>query len=175
METELRGQRVTLRSGRASDGDEILRILREPTVAERWGAFSREEVVDQYIGADRAYVIEFEGEVIGAIQFHEEEDPQYRHAGIDIFLTSSRQGRGLGTEAIRVLARHLIFDRGHHRLTIDPAADNLPAIRAYERVGFRRVGIMRMYERGPDGSWHDGLLMDMLAEDFQGRGLPDKT
>jgi aminoglycoside 6'-N-acetyltransferase len=175
MGTELRGKRVTLRLGRAGEEDEIIRILQETTVAERWGTFSREEVVDQFIDADRAFVIEFDGGVIGAIQYHEEKDPQYRHAGIDIFLTSSRQGRGLGTEAIRVLARHLIIDRGHHRLTIDPAADNLPAIRAYERVGFRRVGIMRKYERGPDGSWHDGLLMDMLAEDFQDRGLPDKA
>jgi aminoglycoside 6'-N-acetyltransferase len=166
---------VTLRLGRAGEEDEIMRILLEATIAERWGTFSREEVVEQFIDADRAYVLEFEGEVIGAIQYHEEEDPQYRHAGIDIFITSSRQGRGLGAEAIRVLARHLIFGRGHHRLTIDPAADNLPAIRAYERVGFRRVGIMRKYERGPDGSWHDGLLMDMLVEDFQDRGLPDKT
>jgi hypothetical protein len=48
----------------------------------------------------------------------------YRHAGIDIFLTASRYGQGLGTEAIRLLARHLFEKRGHHRLTIDPAADN---------------------------------------------------
>jgi aminoglycoside 6'-N-acetyltransferase len=33
-------------------------------------------------------------------------------------------------------------------------------------VGFRRVGIIRNYERGPDGVWHDGLLMDMLKEEF---------
>ena len=33
----------------------------------------------------------------------------------------------------------------------------------YEKVGFRPVGILREYERGPDGSWHDGLLMDMLC------------
>jgi aminoglycoside 6'-N-acetyltransferase len=30
-------------------------------------------------------------------------------------------------------------------------------------VGFRRVGVLREYERGPDGMWHDGLLMDMLT------------
>ena len=52
-------------------------------------------------------------------------------------------------------------------LTIDPAAHNEAAIRAYERVGFVPVGIMRRYERGPDGTWHDGLLMDMLREDFR--------
>ena len=30
----------------------------------------------------------------------------------------------------------------------------------------RPVGVMRKCERGPDGTWHDGLLMDLLADDF---------
>lgn len=67
---------------------------------------------------------------------------------------------------IRVLARYLIDERGHHRLTIDPAADNHAAIRAYEKVGFRSVGVMRRYERGPDGTWHDGLFMELLAHEL---------
>jgi aminoglycoside 6'-N-acetyltransferase len=91
----------------------------------------------------------------------------YRHACIDIFLTTARHRQGFGSEAIRVLARHLTKERGHHRLTIDPAADNEAAIRAYEKVGFRRVGVMRSYERGPDGTWHDGLLMEMLADELE--------
>src|SRR5215210_7030084 len=33
-------------------------------------------------------------------------------------------------------------------------------------AGFLQVGVMRRYERGPDGEWHDGLLMDLLAEEF---------
>ena len=64
---------------------------------------------------------------------------------------------------MRTLARHLFEVRGHHRLTIDPAAANTRAIRAYERVGFKPVGVLRQYERGPDGTFRDGLLMDMLA------------
>ena len=47
------------------------------------------------------------------------------------------------------------------------AAPSAPTICACEKVGFRRVGIMRRYERGPDGVWHDGLLMDMLREEFE--------
>jgi aminoglycoside 6'-N-acetyltransferase len=65
-----------------------------------------------------------------------------------------------------MLARYLFDERGHHRLTIDPAVSNEAAIRAYERVGCRPVGVMRQYERGPDGAWRDGLLMDMLRDDF---------
>ena len=46
------------------------------------------------------------------------------------------------------------------------AASNAAAIRAYEKVGFRRVGVMRSYERDAGGGgWHDGLLMELLARD----------
>jgi aminoglycoside 6'-N-acetyltransferase len=165
----LRGKRVLLRPGRPEDAEALVRIRNEPEVARRWGNVDiEEEIGEEFIEAEDGFVIEVDGEVVGAIQYHEESDPMYRHAGIDIFLTTSRHGEGLGTEAIRVLARYLFEERGHHRLTIDPAADNAAAIRAYEKVGFRRVGILRNYERGPDGVWHDGLLMDMLKEEFRG-------
>jgi aminoglycoside 6'-N-acetyltransferase len=64
------------------------------------------------------------------------------------------------------VAAYLFDVRGHHRLTIDPAADNRRAIRAYEKVGFRLVGVMRRYELGADGHFHDGLLMDLLRDDL---------
>ncbi|MBA3424190.1 MAG: GNAT family N-acetyltransferase [Rubrobacteraceae bacterium] len=164
----LRGERVLLRPGHAEDAEKLIHIRNEPEISYRWGFDDiEEEVGEQFIEAEEGFVIEIGGEVVGAIQYHEEEDPMYRHAGMDIFLATSHHGRGLGTEAIQVLARYLFEERGHHRLTIDPAADNTAAIRAYERAGFRRVGIMRNYERGPDGVWHDGLLMDMLAEELQ--------
>jgi aminoglycoside 6'-N-acetyltransferase len=85
---------------------------------------------------------------------------------MDIYVDPAVHGRGVGTDAVRTLARHLIDDHGHHRLTIDPAADNPGAIRAYTKVGFRPVGVQRRAERGTDGTWHDSLLMDLLAEEL---------
>jgi aminoglycoside 6'-N-acetyltransferase len=157
------GGRVVLRPGEVSDVERLTAILAEPEVGGRWGRFDEGEVADQFVGSDTAFVVTLDGEVIGAIQYAEEEDPMYRHAGIDIFLTASRHRQGLGSDAVRTVARYLFEERAHHRLSIDPAADNEAAIRAYERVGFHKVGVMRAYERGPDGTWHDGLLMDMLA------------
>jgi aminoglycoside 6'-N-acetyltransferase len=162
----LEGERVVLRPGEPDDVGRLTEILHEPEVAGRWGSFTDAEVAEQFVGDDKVFAVSLGGEVIGAIQYGEEEDPMYRHASVDIFLTAPCHGQGLGSDAIRTLARYL-FDQGHHRLSIDPAVDNEPAIRAYEAVGFRRVGVMRAYEQGPDGTWHDGLLMDMLEGELQ--------
>jgi aminoglycoside 6'-N-acetyltransferase len=168
-EATLQGERVTLRPVRAADADYLEEILGEPEVLRWWGAWDAERVRRELIDAEDevVYAIEAGGEVVGAVQYGEETTPDYRHASLDIFLATEWQGQGFGSEALRLLAGYLFDERGHHRLTIDPAAANERAMRAYERVGFRPVGVMREYERGPDGTWHDGLLMDLLASEFE--------
>jgi aminoglycoside 6'-N-acetyltransferase len=168
--SELRGERVRLRPLTADDVPAVAAIQAEPAVASRWGDPDEDDLNAKAAGTDEctAFSIELDGEIVGLIQYHEEEDPMYRHAGIDLFLSERLHGQGLGTDAVRTMARHLIRDRGHHRLVIDPAADNVAAIRAYEKAGFRPVGVMRQYERLPDGDWHDGLLMDLLADELRG-------
>ncbi len=164
----LSGRHLTLRPVRPEDEPTLTEIFRDPEVAKWWGdpAGAVSDALELSDGQS-SFVVEDPAGLIGFIQCFEEGDPMYRHAHIDIALGSSAQGKGHGPEAIRVLARHLIEKRGHHRLTIDPAAHNTRAIKAYERVGFKPVGLMRKYERGPDGEWHDGLLMDMLAEELR--------
>ena len=166
---ELAGERLRLRQVTGDDTDELLRILQDPTVARWWGNYDRARVEREFPEDDETvvYLIEVGGQVAGLIQYSEEDDPDYRHASIDIALREPFQGRGVGPDAIRTLARYLFDGRGHHRLTIDPAAANENAIRAYESIGFRRVGVMRQYERGADGAWHDGLLMDLLTDELQ--------
>jgi aminoglycoside 6'-N-acetyltransferase len=105
-----------------------------------------------------------DGEVAGYIQFWEEPDPSARHADVDIFLGPDSQNRGLGTEAMRAVVRHLIDDRGHHRITLGTSVDNARAIRCYENVGFRRVGVMRKAGRSHlTGEWEDELLMELVV------------
>jgi aminoglycoside 6'-N-acetyltransferase len=154
---------VTLRPLAAGDEAELLRIHSTPEVRRWWDAPDEGFPWTDEPEATRM-TIEVDGAVAGMIQFHEELTPKYRHAGIDLFLDPALHGRGVGTEAVRQVVRHLIDERGHHRIVIDPAATNAAAIRSYEKVGFRPVGIMRRYERdvGRDG-WHDGLLMELLA------------
>jgi aminoglycoside 6'-N-acetyltransferase len=168
------GSRVRLRPAAAADAARFEEILSHPDVA-RWWADAEEPVAAQVsylLDPDEGtttYAIELDDvtdTVVGIELAFEEADPQYRHAGIDIAVHPDFQGRGLGADAIRALAGHLFEERGHHRLVIDPAADNESAIKLYQSLGFQPVGTMRAYERGPDGSWHDGLLMDLLADDL---------
>ena len=158
----LRGPRVTLRRAGLDDAPRLTSIRREPEIERRWGILEEGEM-EEFVMDEKTFAVEVDDEIAGAVQYGEVEDPMYRSASIDLYLTTRRHGQGLGSEAVRVLARHLIEERGHHRLTIDPAADNAAAIRACEKVGFRPVGVMRSYEQGPDGSFHDGLLMELLA------------
>jgi aminoglycoside 6'-N-acetyltransferase len=166
---ELRGERVTLRPLNAADVTPLAEIAAEPEVAHWWLGLSEEDLRDMAGPGEESLVfaVELDGELIGLAQSAEEADPDYRHAGIDIFLGTAWHGKGLGADTVRTLARYLLEDRGHHRLTIDPAAANERAIRCYESVGFRRVGVMRAYERGADGTWHDGVLLELLAGELR--------
>jgi aminoglycoside 6'-N-acetyltransferase len=106
-----------------------------------------------------------DGGVAGLIQYSEVQEPKYRHASIDLFLDPELHGRGLGTEALRQVVHHLTNERGHHRITIDPAVANAAAVRAYRKAGFEPVGVMHCAERDSDGSgWHDSLLMELVVE-----------
>ena len=154
---------MVLRPVVASDEPALVEIFNDPTVVQWWG--DADESLTDTLEPDEdvmCFMIEVDGEPAGMIQASEETGPMYRHAGIDIALLPKWQGKGIGPDAVRTLARHLIDERGHHRLTIDPAATNHGAIRCYQKAGFRPVGVLREYERGPDGTFHDGLLMDLL-------------
>lgn len=162
----LRGERVVLRRATAADAPALLALLRHPEVSDWWPP--DEDLARSIAGewGEVVFAIEVDGEVAGIVQYGEENDPEYRHASVDIALGAAWHGRGLGAEALRVLARHLFEDRGHHRLTIDPAAENERAIRCYSSVGFKPVGVVREAERRGE-RWRDALLMDLLARELR--------
>jgi RimJ/RimL family protein N-acetyltransferase len=161
---ELRGAAVVLRSVVPEDTAELVRIRRCPEVEAAWDAVDSDPGFPFDDPGAVCFCVLVGGAVVGMIQYSEEETPKYRHAGIDLFLDPAVHGRGVGRDAVGVLASYLFSERGHHRLVIDPAVRNVAAVRCYSAVGFKPVGVMRSYERDADGAgWHDGLLMELLA------------
>jgi len=168
---ELVGRSVVLVPIASEHVAAIVAILDEPAVGRWWpdtDGWAREHVEEPDPAVTGLAILELpDRAVVGYLQAVEENDPYFRFAGIDLFLATSRHGRGLGPDAIRTVIRWLAETGGHHRITIDPEATNARAIRAYEKVGFQRVGILRRYTRHRDGTWHDGLLMDLLIEELR--------
>jgi len=162
----LDGERVALRRPYAhGDVAELSRIRNTAGVVDLWGPGDvAEDLADTGV---EWWTVLAGDRIIGAVQWYEHDDPDFRHAGMDIYLDPQVHGQGYGTDAVRTMARHLTTTLGFHRLVIDPAAANKAAIACYAKVGFRPVGVMRKYWRDPQGEWQDGLLMDLLAEELR--------
>lgn len=165
---ELRGRRVIVRTTLPSDRDALVAIRSTEEVRRRWhGDDLQAEFDAEFLDRDlhRFTIIDPNDRIVGLVQYGEELDPEYRHASVDIYIDPAVHRQGRATDAIHTIVDYLFDVCGHHRVTIDPAADNDAAIACYSKVGFRPVGVMRSYERREDGGWADGLLMDMLAGD----------
>jgi aminoglycoside 6'-N-acetyltransferase len=157
----LRGPRVELVPVAPEHRERLDELRRLPEVTRWWQSPEEDWLADDPDVV--RYAVVLDGDVVGYVQWWEDTDPQYRHAGVDLFVPA---GRGLGTEALQVICAHLVDEHGFHRLVIDPEVANERAIASFRKVGFRPVGVMRRYFRHDDGEWVDGLLMDLLADEL---------
>lgn len=158
---------LVLRALEERDIEPLLGVISAPGVAEWWGPVEdrEHEAEGLWNTADGgAFAIEVSGELAGWLGYDEVLEPSYRHASLDIVLAPPFQDRGYGRRALRLAIGWLTGERGHHRITIDPLVANARAVHVYELAGFRRVGVLRRYQRLHDGRWHDGLLMELVAE-----------
>jgi aminoglycoside 6'-N-acetyltransferase len=157
------GERLVLEPVRPEHAERLRELRRTPAVARWWNpapdGWPLKPEADMH-----SLAVVADGEVIGYIQFWEEPDPDFRHADVDIFLGPDAQDRGLGTKAMRMVVDHLVESRGHHRVTLGTSPENARAIRVYEKVGFRPVGILRKASRSHlTGEWEDELLMELVV------------
>jgi aminoglycoside 6'-N-acetyltransferase len=154
----LRDGDLSLRRFRADDTEGLEALLAEPEVRRWW--------VDGGYDRDRGWVMEVAGRLAGWVEYSEESHEWYPSVALDIALTTALHSRGYGRRALRLAVGHFLA-KGHHRFTIDPNVENERAIRCYAAVGFKRVGVLRSYERNPNGGWNDALLMDLVVLDGQ--------
>jgi aminoglycoside 6'-N-acetyltransferase len=147
----VRGQLTSLRPAGAEDVDRLVAWHADPDVARYWDdeTFTRAEMEERLARPDvDAWIVEESGEPVGYLQTHPE--------GLDMFLVPSARGRGLGPDAGRAMARHLIGERGYARVTVDPYVWNESAVRSWERAGF--VAVSR--HPADDGHTAEWMLMD---------------
>jgi aminoglycoside 6'-N-acetyltransferase len=130
----VQGRLTTLRPAGAGDAERLVAWHADPEVSRYWDdeTFTLDEMEERLARDDvEAWIVEEVGEPIGYLQVHPD--------GLDMFLIPSARGRGLGPDAARAMAGHLVHERGRVQVTVDPYAWNEGAVRAWERAGFVEV------------------------------------
>ena len=121
------GELVSLRLAVAADVPALVAIRATPEVRSRWrGDDLEQDTLDSIADEELQFLVieDSDSRVVGAIQWAQEEEPEYRHASVDMYLHPGVHNQGFGADAVRTLCRHFVEIERHHRITIDPAADN---------------------------------------------------
>lgn len=149
--------------------------LKQPHVAEFWQETDNEEELKQkflhklHERDVRPYIVELNGRPIGYIQDYEAckvgggwwPDVEAGVFGIDQFIGEPELvNRGIGTAMIREFVVGLFTNKAVRQIIIDPDPKNQRAIRAYEKVGFKKEKIIKT----PGGA---ALLMSLTREDLR--------
>jgi RimJ/RimL family protein N-acetyltransferase len=98
------------------------------------------------------------------LQFGEDEEV----AGLAVSVFPQARGRGVASKALRLGATWGLRQLGLHRVFAEAAADNLASIRAIERAGFQREGILRAHCK-THGRRHDCVMFSLLLQDIDPR------
>ena len=134
----VRGERTLLRPVEEADVELLLAWHADPEIALYWDweTFTREAMLERLARPDvTPYLVLADGAAIGYLQVWRDASG----GGIDMFLEPSARGRGLGPDAARAIAEHLVDERGWTRVTADPYAWNERALRAWRKAGFVEV------------------------------------
>ena len=135
-----------------------------------------ERIAEEYcreIAAGRRNVLALEaedGRLMGFLRFSLRPGPQGLVARVGILLGLAQdRGRGLGTEAMRLLLSYLFEVRRVASVELDTADFNRAAQRCFEKVGFqRRVGLTLLGSTPSQGAAANKIWMEFPRERWEG-------
>jgi RimJ/RimL family protein N-acetyltransferase len=175
------GDRVELRALVRADAARVVAILNEPEVRRTlrpmpvFSVGAEEAFIESLPDAPHDLVLAVaargDGRLVGVIGLHHLDDPA-RKAELGIFIGPPAEwGRGFAGEAIALLVRHGFDALGLNRIWLHVHADHAGAIRLYERLGFRREGLLRQSGRRGEG-YVDVVVMGLLREEWAAGAAP---
>ncbi|WP_407308826.1 GNAT family N-acetyltransferase [Desulfosporosinus sp. SB140] len=172
----LTGKRIKIRPLEEDDIDMLFQWSNDEEV-NYWssGAWplnslqTKEQLIEKFLDSPpdsyRYAILNENDSLIGTIGFREINVPS-RSATLFIVIGNKPYwGQGYGTDATITFVRFLFTQWNFHRISLDTWDENLRAIRAYEKVGFKIEGRQRE-ARFVLGNYHDAVLMGLLRDEF---------
>jgi RimJ/RimL family protein N-acetyltransferase len=96
-------------------------------------------------------------------------DFKNRSAGFGIEIGEKQEwGKGYATEATFLMTRHAFETLNMNRVWLHVHEHNPAGVRAYERVGYRREGVLRQHHFR-EGRYWDTYVMAILREEWEER------
>ncbi|MFJ9814533.1 GNAT family N-acetyltransferase [Streptomyces sp. NPDC101151] len=171
----LTGRTTVLRPFTEADADIMWQIISDPEVVRFTYDPSTEltlERVRSWYGSradapdrlDLAVTDPATGEVLGEVVLNEY-DADARSCTFRTLIGPRGRGRGVGTEAARLIVGHGFGELGLHRIELGAYADNRRALHVYEKVGFVVEGVRRETQRR-NGEWADEVIMAILDREW---------
>jgi RimJ/RimL family protein N-acetyltransferase len=162
---------VSIRAANAADVDFLTELYADEDVRPflaAAGSYDRAGVAEKVArdpAAGGVMVVELDGERAGAMVWEvANRRSRIVHVG-GVAVHPRFRGRRLADDAARLLQRHLIRERGFHRIELEIYGFNERAQRHAERAGFVREGVKRKAYRHGDG-WADGVLYALVEEEL---------
>ena len=115
---------------------------------------------DLYTAGQLRWIIEDNGEVVGAVDLHDFHARDQR-AGIGILVSPNARGRGIARRALDIALRHAELALLLHSVHAEVHADHEGSLALFDGAGFDRVGRYADWTRTPDG-WKDLILFQRL-------------
>jgi RimJ/RimL family protein N-acetyltransferase len=117
-------------------------------------------------GLNLGIVLKDNDELIGAVGLHDI-SLAHRNAEIGIFIGNKDYwSKGYGSEALRLMMGHGFDQLNLHMIFLMVISHNKRAIRAYEKVGFKREAIFREHVYD-NGEYHDDHRMSILKSEWR--------
>ncbi|MEQ8674041.1 MAG: GNAT family protein [Aggregatilineales bacterium] len=179
IQIPMQGEKIILRPFRTEDAEPLWESMDHAEfnkLTGTQGTFTR-EMIDKYIARQVANDDDSRAPFIIALPddskaldevIINEIDSDNNSASIRIgMFTDEGVGKGYGTEAMRLMVNYGFNQLGLHRIELSVYAFNPRAIRAYEKVGFKREGVMRDALLW-DGEYVDSISMSILDHEWTG-------
>ena len=175
MHEDIRGQKVILREQREEDAPFFAYWFNKPEVMFQCGFAETTDLeteiryINEYHKSDDSVwftITDTDGNIIGETGLLRM-FPAWHQTDLTIIIPDPQmQHKGYGTEAIRLMLDLAFREYGMHRVSIGVVGLNTNALEFYQKIGFRREGIL---EDGYywDGKYSDFVMMRILSGEWE--------